>query len=127
VTTTIVLIAAIVSVIAMMVAAVWQRRGRLDALISIGMSFGQLARLIFYESGLMLLTGCLLGLVAGLVAQGLADNWAQEITDTRIVFEPAWQLGLRAIVIATGISVLASMLAVVRTVGFEPKAAFSTE
>jgi putative ABC transport system permease protein len=127
VTTTIVLIAAIVSVIAMMVAAVWQRRGRLDALISIGMSFGQLARLIFYESGLMLLGGCLLGLVGGLIAQGLADNWAQEITDTRIVFEPAWQLGLRAIVIATGISVLASMLAVVRTVGFEPKAAFSTE
>ncbi len=127
ITTTIVLIAAITSVIAMMIAAVWQRRGRLDALISIGMSFTQLARLIFYEGGSMLLGGCLLGLAGGILAQGLADNWAQQITDTRIHFVPAWQLGVRAIVIATGVSILASMLAVIRTVGFEPKAAFSTE
>jgi putative ABC transport system permease protein len=127
ITTTIVLIAAITSVIAMMIAAVWQRRGRLDALISIGMSFTQLARLVFYEGGSMLLGGCLVGFAGGILAQGLADNWAQQITDTRIHFAPAWQLGVRAIVIATGVSVLASMLAVIRTVGFEPKAAFSTE
>lgn len=127
VTTSIVLIAAIASVVAMMIAAVWQRRGRLDALMSIGMSFAQLARLIFYEGGSMLLSGCLLGLAGGILAQGLADNWAQQVTDTRIHFEPAWQLGARAIVIATGISIIASMFAVIRTVGFEPKAAFSTE
>jgi putative ABC transport system permease protein len=127
VTTTIVLIAAIASIIAMMVAAVWQRRGRLDALLTIGLSYGQLARLVFYESGSTLLAGSLFGLAGGLIAQGLADNWAQRITDTQIRFAPAWQLGLRAIAIATGVSVLASMLAVVRTVSFAPKAAFSTD
>jgi putative ABC transport system permease protein len=119
ITTTIVLIAAIVSVIAMMVAAAWQRRDRLEALLSIGMSFTQLARLIFYEGGSMLLGGCLLGLAGGIVAQGLADNWAAQTTDTQINFSPAWQLGARAIVIAVGVSVLASMIAVVRTVEFD--------
>jgi putative ABC transport system permease protein len=127
ITTTIVLIAAIASVVAMMVAAVWQRRGRLDALLSIGMSFGQLARLIFYESGLVLLSGCLIGMAGGILAQGLSDRWAQRVTDTQIRFAPAWQLGLRTILIAGGISILASMIAVLRTVGFQPKAAFSTE
>ncbi len=57
-TTIVVLIATIASVIALMIAAIWQRRGRLDSLMSIGMSFGQFARLIFYESGL----GAALGL-----------------------------------------------------------------
>jgi putative ABC transport system permease protein len=126
-TTTVVLIAAIVSVIAMMVGAAWQRRGRLDALLSIGMSFGQLARLVFYEGGSMLLVGCLIGLASGILAQGLVDGWLHQSTGSPVTFAPAWQLGLRTILIATGISVLASMIAVVRTVGFQPRAAFSTE
>jgi putative ABC transport system permease protein len=126
-TTTIVLIAAIFSVVAMMVAAVWGRRGRLDALISMGMSFSQLARLIFYEGGSMLLAGCVLGLAGGVVAQGLADNWAARVTDTQVHFVPAWGLGLRAIAIAIGISLAASTIAVLRTVGFQPRAAFSTQ
>ena len=50
-TTIVVLIATIASVIALMIAAIWQQRGRIESLISIGMSFGQFARLIFYESG----------------------------------------------------------------------------
>ena len=126
-TTTIVLVAAIVSVVAMMVAAVWQRRGRIDALISIGMSFSQLARLIFYEGGSMLLGGCLLGLAGGILAQGLADNWAARVTDTQVHFQPAWQLGFRAVAVALVISLGASTIAVLRTVGFQPRAAFSTE
>lgn len=126
-TTTIVLIAAIASVIAMMVAAVWQRRGRLDALLSIGMSSGQLARLVFYEGGSMILAGCLIGMAGGLIAQGLVDGWLHQTTGSPVVFAPAWALGLRTIIIATGISVAAAVLAVVRTVGFQPSAAFSTE
>ncbi len=127
VTTTIVLIAAIASVVAMMVAAVSQRRGRLDALLAIGMSLGQLARLVFYESGTVLLSGCLIGMAGGILSQFLSDRWAHLVTDTQIRFAPAWQLDIRTILIASGISILASMIAVLRTVSFQPKAAFSTE
>ena len=60
-TVIVVLIATVVSVIALMMSAISQRRGRLNSLMSIGMSFRQFARLIFYETGLVLLSGCLLG------------------------------------------------------------------
>jgi ABC-type lipoprotein release transport system permease subunit len=127
-TTVIVLFAAIASVVAMMVAAVWQRRGRLDALMSIGMSFGQFARLIFYESGSVLLGGCLLGMASGILGQYLAENSLHQTTGgSTVPFAPAWQLGLIAIGIAGGISVLAATIAVLRTVGFQPRTAFSTE
>ena len=127
-TTTAVLIAAIATVIAMMVAAVWQRRGRLDALMSIGMSFAQLARLVFYESGSVLLGGCLIGVAGGILGQYLLENSLHQTTGgSTVQFTPAWQLGARAIVIAVGISAVAATIAVIRTVGFRPRAAFSTE
>ena len=126
-TTIVVLIATVASVIALMIAAIWQQRGRLESLISIGMSFGQLARLIFYESGLVLLSGCLIGIAAGLVGQYLIDGWLHQTTGSPVQFLPAWQLGLRTIVIVAGISVAASMIAVIQTVRFQPRAAFSTE
>ena len=121
------LLAAIVSVVAMMVGAVWQRRGRLDALMSIGMSFGQLARLVFYESGCGVLAGCLIGLASGILGQYLVENWLNHVVGVPAHFMPAWQLGLRTIAIASLISVAVAVIAVLRTVGFQPKAAFSTE
>ncbi|MHB8492306.1 MAG: ABC transporter permease, partial [Solirubrobacteraceae bacterium] len=126
-TTIAVLIATVSSVIAMMVAAIWQRRGRLDSLMSIGMSFAQLARLVFYESGLVLLSGCFIGMAGGIVGQFLIDRWLHQTTGASVQFAPAWQLGLRTVGIAAGISVAAAVLAVVRTVGFQPRAAFSAE
>jgi putative ABC transport system permease protein len=126
-TSTVVLIVAIMTVVAMMVSAVWQRRGRLDALISIGMSPGQLARLVFYESGCVLLGGCLIGMAAGLLGQRLVDTWLQNSTGSPIQFAAAWQLGLRTILIASVVSVLTATLAVMRTVRFQPTAAFSTD
>jgi putative ABC transport system permease protein len=126
-TSTIVLIAAIATVVAMMISAVWQRRGRLDALVSIGMSFGQLARLVFYESGCVLLGGCLIGMVGGIVGQYLIDSWLRYTTGSPIVFAPAWSLGLQTILIAIVVSIAAAMIAVMRTFGFRPKTAFSTE
>jgi putative ABC transport system permease protein len=126
-TSAVVLVAAIATVIAMMISAVWQRRGRLDALISIGMSFSQLARLIFYESGCVLLGGCLIGMASGIFGQYLVDSWLRYSTGSPIEFAAAWPLGLRTILIAVAISILASTIAVLRTVGSRPKAAFSTE
>ena len=87
-TSAIVLIAAIATVIAMMISAVWQRRGRLDTLVSMGMSFGQLARLVFYESGCVLLAGCLIGVASGILGQYLIDSWLRHSTGSPIVFSP---------------------------------------
>lgn len=125
-TTIVVLITTVASVIALMMAAVWQRRGRLNSLIAIGMSFGQFARLIFYESGTVLLSGCVIGTAAGFLGQYLIDAWLHQTTGAPVEFAPAWQLGLRTIAIAVGISLLASLIAVLRTAGYQSKSAFST-
>jgi len=125
-TSAIVLIAAIATVIAMMISAVWQRRGRLDSVVAMGMSFGQLTRLLFYESGSVLLMGCLIGVAGGIVGQFLIDSWLRHSTGSPIVFSAAWALGLRTILIATVISIAAAVLAVLRTFGLRPKTAFST-
>ncbi|MGH2833718.1 MAG: ABC transporter permease, partial [Solirubrobacteraceae bacterium] len=126
-TSIIVLLAAVATVIAMMIAAIWQRRGRLDALMAIGMSTGQLARLVFYETGCVLLCGCILGIASGLAGQYLTDNWLIHTTGSPVAFNPAWQLGLRTLLAAVAISLAAAAIAVTRTVGFRPQAAFSTE
>jgi putative ABC transport system permease protein len=126
-TTIVVLIATVASIIALMIAAIWQQRGRLESLMSIGMGFGQFVRLIFYESGLVLLSGCLIGTAAGLVGQDLIDGWLHQTTGSPVKFNPAWQLGLRTVAIVTGISLLASMIAVIQTRRFQPRAALSTE
>jgi putative ABC transport system permease protein len=126
-TSAIVLIAAITTVVAMMISAVWQRRGRLDTLISIGMSFGQLVRLVFYESGCVLLGGCLIGMTSGIIGQYLIDSWLRHSTGSPIVFSAAWSLGLRTILIAIVISITAALIVVTRTFGFRPKTAFSIE
>jgi len=124
---TVVLITAITTVLAMMVGAVWQRRGRLDALMSIGTSFGQLARLVFYESGSVLLAGCVIGMLTGILGQALVDGWLHHTTGSPIRFDPAWELGLRTVVVASVISTSVAVLAVLRTVGFQPASSFSTE
>jgi putative ABC transport system permease protein len=123
----IVLTAAIITVIAMMISAVWQRRVRLDALIAMGMSSVQMARLVFYESGCVLLGGCLIGLISGNLGQYLVDRWTQQSAGSPVRFALAWQLGLRTIVIAGLISMAAAMIAVLRTISFWPKASFSTD
>jgi putative ABC transport system permease protein len=124
-TTIVVLVTSIASVIALMIAAVWQSRGRFNSLISIGMGVSQFARLIFYESGTMLLAGVAIGIGAGLAGQDLIDRWLQHTTGSPVQYDPAWQLGLGTLVIAIGISLLASLIAAARVTRFQPSAAFS--
>jgi putative ABC transport system permease protein len=126
-TTIVVLIAAVASVIALMTAAIWQRRDRLDSLKAIGMSSGQFVRLVFYESGSVLLVGCLIGAGAGLIGQYLIDGWLHTTTGASVHFHPAWLLALRTIIVAGGISIAAAMIAVIRTTTSQPRAALSTE
>lgn len=123
----IVLFAAILAVVAVMLAAVSHRRERLDALVSIGMSPGQLTRMLFFEAGLILAIGCLIGMAFGLIGQPLIDKWIHVSTGSPVPFSPAWVLGLRTIGLALLLSVLAAVAAVRLTVRLEPRRAFAAE
>jgi putative ABC transport system permease protein len=126
-TTFVVLIATVASVIALMLAAIWQRHGKLNSLMAMGMSPLQFARLVSYESGLVLLSGCIAGIGAGLLGQALIDGWLRTSTGASVGFTPAWQLALRTLCLAGGISVLASLIAVAQAADMRPRAAFSTD
>jgi putative ABC transport system permease protein len=126
-TTIVVLVTTIASVVALMMAAIWQSRARFNSLISIGMGFGQLARLIFYESGIALLGGCAIGVAVGLTGQYLIDGWLHHTTGSPVRFSPAWQLGARTAVVALAISLLASLIAAARATRFDSGTAFATE
>jgi putative ABC transport system permease protein len=126
-TTLVVLVATIASVIALMIAAIWQQRTRLDSLQSIGMDLPQLTRLIFYESGSPLLSGAIIGMVAGIIGQYLIDGWLHETTGSPVRFMPAWALGLRTLAIVVAIAIVASLIAVMQARQPQPRATFSTE
>ncbi len=126
-TTIVVLIATIASVIALTIAAISQRRGRLESLMSIGMSFSQFVRLIFYETGSVLIAGCLIGITAGTIGQYLIDGALRQATGAAVRFSPAWQLGLRTALVMTGVSVAASLIVALGAARPQPRAAFSTE
>ena len=125
--TIVVLITTIASVIALMMGAVWQGRARFNSLISIGMGPSQFARLIFFESGLMLLGGVVIGLLAGLLGQYLIDGWLARTTGSPVHYSPAWELALLTLAIALAISLTASLIAVLRINATQPRAAFSME
>jgi hypothetical protein len=91
------------------------------------MSFTQLARLVFYESGSVLLAGCTIGMLSGMLGQALVDGWLHHTTGSPISYLPAWQIGLRTLAIASLLSTAVAVIAVLRTAGFQPRAAFSTE
>ncbi|HTB50292.1 MAG TPA: ABC transporter permease, partial [Solirubrobacteraceae bacterium] len=114
-TTIVVLIVTVFSVIALMLSAIWQRRARLLALKATGWSELQIGRLIFLESGSVLLCGCVIGIVFGLIGQYLIDGWLRGATGASVKFDPAWVLGLRTLLIVAAISLLATLIAMLRT------------
>ncbi len=126
-TTIVVIIATIVSVIALMIGAIWQRRGRLNSLISIGLSTGQFARLVSYESVSVLLSGCVIGLAAGLVGQLLIDGWLHETTGASVHYAPAWKVAAQTLLIAGAISGVATLVAVYQARSLEAQLGFSAE
>lgn len=126
-TTIVVIIATIVSVIALMIGAIWQRRGRLNSLMSIGMSTGQFARLVSYESASVLLSGCVIGITAGLLGQLLIDGWLHQTTGAPVHYSPAWKVAVQTLVIAAVISGIATLIAVIQARGLESQSEFSTE
>ncbi len=125
-TTIVVLITAIASVLTLMLSAVWQSRARIDSLISIGMSFTQLLRLIFYECAGALLTGCALGIGVGLLGQYLIDGWLAQSTGSPVRYAPAWQLSLSTLAIAAAIALAGAAIGTARAASTQPRTAFAT-
>ena len=66
-------------------------------------------------------------MAAGLIGQYLIDGWLHQTTGSPVTFSPAWELGLRSIAIAAGLSALASSATLLQVGRFLPRAALSTE
>ncbi len=114
-TTVVVLVVTIFSVIVLMLSAIWQRRERLTTLQATGWSELQIARLIFFESATILLCGSLIGIAFGLTGQFLIDGWLRAATGASVHYDPAWQTGLRMLAIVAAISLMATLVAMTRT------------
>jgi putative ABC transport system permease protein len=126
-TSIVVLVATIVSVITLMASAIWQRRSRLNSLTSLGLSSAQFGRLVSYESGLMLLSGCLIGVAAGLLGQYLIDGWLHATTGASLRYAPAWWLGLRTVLIAAAICAVGSAIVVAQNATAQRRESFSID
>jgi putative ABC transport system permease protein len=126
-TSIVVLVATIVSVITLMASAIWQRRSRVDSLRSLGLSSTQFGRLVSYETGLMLLSGCLVGVAAGLLGQYLIDGWLHATTGASLRYSPAWLLGLRTVLIAAAICAVGSAVVVAQNMATQRRESFSID
>jgi putative ABC transport system permease protein len=107
---TLVLLAAILAVIATMAGSIWQRRPRLANLKRLGASRAELVRTIYLETGVVVVIGCLIGLVFGLCGQPLATEYVRQSTGFPEIFSPAVWLGLRTLAMAVILAMLAACL-----------------
>ncbi len=102
-----VLVAAILAVATAMLGSAWQRRQRLWGLVSLGMGSGQLYRTIFFETGMILLLGCFIGVAFGFIGQAFVGRWLHVTTAYPVPFEPALMLALKILILAVLLSVVA--------------------
>lgn len=101
-------IAAALALAAAMTVAVFQRRQQLAAYKVQGFKERQLRRILLLEAALVLLVGCVLGVVAGVFGQALGDRWLQATTG----FPAHFSLQVAAVAIAV-LPVLLGALAIV--------------
>jgi putative ABC transport system permease protein len=107
---TLLLIAAVLAVIAAMAGSIWQRRGRLATLKRLGMRRWEIVRTIYFETAVVVIIGCLLGLLFGLGGQPLAGLFVREVTGFPEAYSPALWLGLRTLLLISALSTLAAGL-----------------
>ena len=105
-----VITAAVLAIAAAMLGSVWQRRQRLWGLISLGMGSRQLYRAIFFETGVILLIGCFIGIVFGFVGQALGGRWMSLTAAYSVPYVPAWGLALRTVTLAAVLAVIAAAI-----------------
>ncbi len=106
---TMVLIAAMLSIVAAMFAAVWQRRERLASLRAMGMYRGELYRTLVAETGLIVVLGGVAGLAYGIYCQYFASRWSELVNGYHSPYEPAIGLGLITLVEALVLSSMATV------------------
>ncbi len=105
-----VIAAAVLAIAAAMLASVWQRRQRLWGLVSMGMKPWQLYRTILFETGVILLLGCLIGAVFGFVGQAVGGRWLHLTASYSIPYVPAWELALQTIALTAILTAVAAAL-----------------
>ena len=103
-----VIVAAALAIVAAMLGSIWQRRHRMWGLVSLGMGPGQLFRTIFFETGVILLLGCLIGVITGFFLQALGGRWLHLTTDFPVPYAPAFGLALETLVLVTMFSAAAA-------------------
>jgi putative ABC transport system permease protein len=107
---TLLLAAAILAVVAAMAGSIWQRRPRLANLKRLGMYRGELVRTIYLETGVVVAIGCVVGAVFGLFGQPIVTLYVRQSTGFPEIYSPAFGLGVRTLVMATVLAVLATGL-----------------
>jgi putative ABC transport system permease protein len=119
---TLVLIAALFAVIGAMAGSVWQRRSRLATLKRLGMRRWEIVRTIYFETAVVVIIGCLLGLLFGLGGQPIATLYVRDSTGVPEAYAPALLLALRTLLLIGVLSTLAAGLfgyAITRRIGWE--------
>jgi putative ABC transport system permease protein len=107
---TLMLVAAAISMAAAMGAAVWQQRRRLAVLRMQGFETRQVWRVLLLQSALVLTVGAVLGAAFGLAGQVLATRWTGLTTGFPTIFSPALLLaGLTLAGVALVALVIASL------------------
>ncbi len=107
---TLVLLAAILAVVATMAGSIWQRRPRLANLKRLGAYRAELVRTIYLETGAVVVIGCLIGVIFGLCGQPLATEYVRQSTGFPEIFSPAIWLGIRTLILAVVLAMLAAGL-----------------
>lgn len=103
-------IAAALAMASAMGASIWQRRPALASLRMQSFQPAQLRVILAWESAMVLLTGCVIGLAAGLYGHFLSDNFLRLTTGFPAPFSPQPTQLLQTILIVTAAS-LAVLLA----------------
>jgi putative ABC transport system permease protein len=107
---TLLLVAAILAMSAALASHIWQQRTSMASMRIDGVSPGRLRRLLIVESTLILATGCIAGVLAGVVGQLVIDRYLRHTTGFPVASLAAgWRPGLiAALVVASAFLLVAA-------------------
>ncbi len=103
---TLVLIAAVLAMAAMMGAMIWQRRARIADMKVDGFNRGLLWRALMLESGLLLGAGCSLGALFGLYGQVLLSRALSTVTGFPVAYSPGLAVAVASFALVTATAML---------------------
>lgn len=107
---TLLVIAAILAMSAALVSNIWQQRTTLASLQISGTSPRRLRRLLLVESTLILGTGCLVGVLAGIYGQLIIDAYLKQVTGFPVAsLATGWRpIALMGIILAGAFAIVAA-------------------